>query len=147
MKGYSALLSVLVERWRTKTHMFHLSVGEVTVTLEDVTHIFGLSVNWEPVTGRMDSSHQFLVENCITCFGCQPGPGDHILGKVTLVWVRRCRETKLYDTMESIQRYVWAHIFCMLGTVVFLDKSTTFLNSKFLPVVQDFHWIPLYSWR
>ncbi|KAL4314210.1 hypothetical protein AHAS_Ahas15G0062300 [Arachis hypogaea] len=84
MRGHSTLLSTLVERWRPKNHTFHLSVGEVTVTLEDVTYILGLPVNGEPVTGRLDSRHQFLVENCIACFGRELGPQDHILGKVNL---------------------------------------------------------------
>ncbi|XP_025647900.1 serine/threonine-protein phosphatase 7 long form homolog [Arachis hypogaea] len=145
MRGHSALLSALVERWRPETHTFHLPVGEVTVTLEDVTYILGLPVNGEPVTGRTDSSHQFLVENCITCFGREPGPQDHVLGKVNLAWIRRCRDTEPCDTQESIERYVRAHIFCMFGTVVFPDKSTTSLNSKFLPLLRDFHRIPHYS--
>ncbi|QHO42986.1 uncharacterized protein DS421_5g158930 [Arachis hypogaea] len=146
MRGHSALLSALVERWRPETHTFHLPVGEVTVTLEDVIHILGLQVNGEPVTGRSDSSYQFLVDNCIACFGRQPGPDDHVLGKVNLAWVRRCRDIEPCDTQESIEQYVRAHIFCVLGTVVFPDKSTTSLNSKFLPLLRDFHRISEYSW-
>ncbi|KAL4315369.1 hypothetical protein AHAS_Ahas15G0178200 [Arachis hypogaea] len=69
-------------------------------------------------------THILLVENYIACFGWEPSPHDHVLGK-----------------------YVWAHIFCVLETVVFLDNSTTSLNSKFLPLFRDFHWIPLYSWE
>ncbi|KAL4394493.1 hypothetical protein AHAS_Ahas02G0157500 [Arachis hypogaea] len=47
---------------------------------------------------------------------------------------------------ESIERYVRSHIFCMLGTVVFSNKSTTSLNSKFLPLLRKFYWISIYSW-
>ncbi|XP_072060429.1 serine/threonine-protein phosphatase 7 long form homolog [Arachis hypogaea] len=122
-------------RWRPKTHTFHLSVGEVTVTLEDITYILGLPVNGESVTGRTDSSHQFLVENCIAYFGRESGPQDHVLGKVNLAWVRRCRDTEPCDVQDSIEQYVRAHIFCVLGTVVFLDKFITSLNSKFLPLL------------
>ncbi|QHO33794.1 uncharacterized protein DS421_9g261390 [Arachis hypogaea] len=146
LRGHSALLRALVERWRPETHTFHLPVSEVIVTLEDVSYILGLPVDREPVNGRSDSSHQFLVENCITCFGREPGPQDHVLGKVSIPWVRRCRDTEPCDTQESIERYVRAHIFCVLGTVVFPDKSTTSLNSKFLPLLRDFHWILAYSW-
>ncbi|XP_016195952.1 serine/threonine-protein phosphatase 7 long form homolog [Arachis ipaensis] len=145
MRGHSALLSALVERWRPETHTFHLPVGEVTVTLEDVSYILGLPINGEAVTGKSDSSHQFLVENCIACFAREPGPDDHVLGKVNIAWVRRCRDTEPCDTQESLERYIGAHIFCVLGTIVFPDKSTVSLNSKFLPLLRDFHRISEYS--
>ncbi|XP_072084607.1 serine/threonine-protein phosphatase 7 long form homolog [Arachis hypogaea] len=80
MRGHSALLSALVECWRPETHTFHLPVREVTVTLEDVSYILGLPINGEAVAGRSDSSHQFLVGNCIACFGREPGPQDHFGG-------------------------------------------------------------------
>ncbi|RYR07473.1 hypothetical protein Ahy_B05g074832 [Arachis hypogaea] len=45
---------------RQETHTFVLPVGEVTVTLEDVAHIFGLLIDGEPVSGWTDSSSDFL---------------------------------------------------------------------------------------
>ncbi|RYR74311.1 hypothetical protein Ahy_A02g008980 [Arachis hypogaea] len=84
MRGHYALLSALVERWRPETHTFHIPVNEVTVTLEDVSYILGLPINGEAVTGRLDSSHKFFVENCIACFGREPGPQDHVLGRLIL---------------------------------------------------------------
>ncbi|XP_072076775.1 serine/threonine-protein phosphatase 7 long form homolog [Arachis hypogaea] len=148
MRGHSALLSALVERWRPETHTFHLPVGEVTVMLEDVSYILGHPINEEAVTGRSDSSHEFLVENCIACFGREPGPDDHVFGKLHIAWVRRCRDSEPCDTQESLERYVRAHIFCVLGTIVFPDKSTVSLNSKFLPLLRDFHRISGWShWR
>ncbi|RYR19610.1 hypothetical protein Ahy_B03g064442 [Arachis hypogaea] len=74
------------------------------------------------------------------------GPNDHVLGKVNLHWVRQCRDSEPCDTQESIEWYVRAHIFCVLGTVVFPDKSTASLNSKFLPLLRDFYQISRYSW-
>ncbi|KAL4365297.1 hypothetical protein AHAS_Ahas07G0092000 [Arachis hypogaea] len=45
MRGHSAMLIALVERWRPETHTFIMPVGEVTVTLEDVLHLFGLPID------------------------------------------------------------------------------------------------------
>ena len=44
-----ALLSAWVDRWRLETHTFHLHVGEVTVTLQDVAMLFGLPLVGAPV--------------------------------------------------------------------------------------------------
>ena len=36
----SGLLTAFVDRWRLETHIFRLRVGEATITLEDVNHIY-----------------------------------------------------------------------------------------------------------
>ncbi|RYQ94830.1 hypothetical protein Ahy_B08g089778 [Arachis hypogaea] len=139
-------MSTLVERWRPETHAFHLPVSKVTITLDDVLHIFGLPINRDLVTDKSDNSHSFLVENCMAILDRQPRPHDHTLGKVNLAWVWQCRDTEPLNTQESIERYVRAHIFYLLGTVVFPDKSTNSVNSKFLPLLRHFYHIPNYSW-
>ncbi|RYQ90074.1 hypothetical protein Ahy_B09g096358 isoform A [Arachis hypogaea] len=58
IRGSHPLLAALVERWRPETHTFVLPVGEVTVTLEDVAHIFGLPIDGEPVSGWTGSSNK-----------------------------------------------------------------------------------------
>jgi hypothetical protein len=44
-----ALLSAWVDRWRLETHTFHLPIGEVTVTLQDIAMLFGLPLDGAPV--------------------------------------------------------------------------------------------------
>jgi Plant mobile domain len=43
------LLCALVERWRQETHTFHLSVSEMTITLDDVAILLGLPTHCLPV--------------------------------------------------------------------------------------------------
>jgi Plant mobile domain len=45
------LISAIVERWRHEIHTFHLHVGEMTVTLEDASCMWGLPINGYPVVG------------------------------------------------------------------------------------------------
>nr|XP_043638233.1 serine/threonine-protein phosphatase 7 long form homolog [Erigeron canadensis] len=46
------LITMLVERWRPETNTFHFSIGEATVTLQDVQVIWGLLIYGPTVTGE-----------------------------------------------------------------------------------------------
>ena len=46
-----ALVSALVDRWRTETHTFHFPFGEMAITLEDVSMLLGLPIAGTPVYG------------------------------------------------------------------------------------------------
>ncbi|XP_047256896.1 serine/threonine-protein phosphatase 7 long form homolog [Capsicum annuum] len=39
------LFMAMVERWRPKSHCFHLPFGEATITLQDVQVLFGLHID------------------------------------------------------------------------------------------------------
>ena len=51
-----ALITMLVERWRSETHSFHLPHSEMTITLQDMEVIMGVPVDGLSVVGftRMD---------------------------------------------------------------------------------------------
>lgn len=45
--GYS-LINALVERWQPETNTFHFIGGEKTITLEDVSYLYGLPIDGKP---------------------------------------------------------------------------------------------------
>jgi len=51
LKVDHGLVTTLAERWRPKTHTFHFSIGECTITLQDVSLNLGLYVNGPPIIG------------------------------------------------------------------------------------------------
>ena len=61
----SSLLSGLLERWRPETHTFHLPVGEMTITLDDVSCLWALPITGLPVTGMSDGNWEGLVNECL----------------------------------------------------------------------------------
>ena len=46
---YMEMVTTLCERWHSETMMFHLPMGEMTVTLEDIYWIFRFPVWGTPV--------------------------------------------------------------------------------------------------
>ncbi|RYR13866.1 hypothetical protein Ahy_B04g070628 [Arachis hypogaea] len=131
IRGFYPLLAALVERWRPETHLFVLPVGEVTVTLEDVAHIFDLPIDGEPVSGWTDSSSDFIQSQSIAIFGHPPALSSSSKSYIKLGWVRTIRDAEPLDTDEFIKRYVRCQIFCLLGSTLFTDKSTAYGNSKY----------------
>jgi hypothetical protein len=63
-------ITMMVDRWRPETHSFHLPCGKMTMTLEDVAMILGLSIRGRPITGSVESST--LRERVATLLGREP---------------------------------------------------------------------------
>ncbi|KAL5142163.1 Protein MAIN-LIKE 1 [Glycine soja] len=55
--GDPGLIFAFVERWHSETSTFHLPVGELTITLDDVSSILHL-----PITGALHSFHALSTE-------------------------------------------------------------------------------------
>ena len=56
------LITSLVERWRPETHTFHVPVGEMTITLQDVAILLGLRIHGPAVTGTCLALHDADVD-------------------------------------------------------------------------------------
>ncbi|KAL4343915.1 hypothetical protein AHAS_Ahas11G0126100 [Arachis hypogaea] len=98
-------------------HTFHFFIGKCTVTFENMVHIFGLPINEKVITIA-----------------------------IKLACVHQCRDIQSLDTPTSIETYVRCHIVYLLGTLLFPDKSTAAVNSKYLPLLRNLSTIKNYSW-
>ncbi|CAN0843499.1 Serine/threonine-protein phosphatase 7 long form homolog [Linum grandiflorum] len=86
------LITALMERWRPETNTFHMYHGEVSITLQDVAHLTGLSVSGDALYVEYENSMNWaaLVEEVL---GRSPVGHMKDGGKVMMRW--------LHDTFYS----------------------------------------------
>ncbi|KAL0436369.1 UNVERIFIED_CONTAM: Serine/threonine-protein phosphatase 7 long form [Sesamum radiatum] len=105
------LITALVERWRPETHTFHFSVGEATITLQDIAVIWALPVEGNIITG---------VTPCL-CFIF--GIWKILTRKVPQTGVQQCwhictgncarphnGKTNIGGAMQLLQIWAWSRI-------------------------------------
>lgn len=124
------VISVFVERSQPETNTFHLTVGEMTMTLDDVGNILGI-----PITGRSVSAATLTDQQAYALVVVALGVDDaeeteelsSAMGQsVKLEWLRSkfsgCKDS---DTEESIAYAARAYLLFLLGCTLFSDKSGT----------------------
>ncbi|GMP84487.1 hypothetical protein CsSME_00037995 [Camellia sinensis var. sinensis] len=145
------VISAFVERWQPETNTFHLTVGEMTMTLDDVGTILGI-----PITGRSVSAatltdqqaHAFVVD----ALGVDDAEATEELSSargqsVKLEWLQTkfngCKDS---DTEESIACAARAYLLFLLGCTLFSDKSGTRVPVVYLKLLMDLSDIHTYAW-
>ncbi|RVW82581.1 Serine/threonine-protein phosphatase 7 long form-like [Vitis vinifera] len=94
------LITSLIERWRLETHTFHLPIGEMTITLQDVAVILGLRIHGLLIIGTCDIDWSLL---CYELLGFSHPPVD------------------LDDA--TLEQYARAFILGLIGSTLFTDKK------------------------
>ena len=79
-----ALITCLVKRWRPETHTFHVPVGEMTITLQDIAIILGIRINGPAVMGTCVLD---VAELCRELLGATP-PTNALRGSaISIRWL------------------------------------------------------------
>jgi len=128
------LMSAFVEHWHKETRSFHLPIGEVTITLDDVASllhflVLGAFHNFEQL--HVDDAVEILVEllevsaadaraETIQCHGSY----------VQLSWLRELYELKI-EACEWIVA-AQAYLLHLLRCTLFANKSTTHVHVIFV---------------
>ena len=138
------LITSLVERWWPETHTFHVPVGEMTITLQDVTIILGLRIHGPAVT----STRVFdVVALCKELLGVIP-PVDAIRGAtISLWWLCSQLSTPPPDADEvTLERSARGFILAVIRSFLFADKKGVNVPMCFLPLLRDLTHTATYSW-
>jgi hypothetical protein len=119
-------ITTMVDRWRPETHSFHLPCGEMTVILEDMAMILGLSIRGRPITGCVDSVS--WSERVAAFIGREsptmvPGVKDRE-ARVHVMWLCEEFQECPSDANEAtLTMYTKAWVWHMFATVLFLDST------------------------
>ncbi|XP_068485023.1 protein MAIN-LIKE 2-like [Phaseolus vulgaris] len=110
------LITVLIERWRTKTYTFHFPLGESTITLQDVALQLGVPIDGEPVTGFTSRD---MVQACQYLLGSIP-PSNVIKGNtIKLSWLNNNFQQLSANVMDDvIAQHARAHILSLIGSLL-----------------------------
>ena len=131
------LITCLVERWRPETHTFHVPVGEMTITLQDVAIILDLRINGPAV----------IAELCGELLGVTP-LADAIRGSaISIRWLCQQLSTSAPNANEvDLERSACGFILALMGSFLFADKKGVHVHLCFLLLLRDLAQTTTYSW-
>lgn len=138
------LISALVERWRRETNTFHFTVGEMTVTLQDVAFLLGLAIDGMPVIGITYTTCGTVCEKYL---GKAPDSTYASGGMVKLSWLKeffsQCPENA---TIEEIERHTRAYLLYLVGSTIFSTTTGNKVPVMYLPLFENFENAGRYAW-
>ncbi|XP_052735601.1 protein MAINTENANCE OF MERISTEMS-like [Vigna angularis] len=142
------LLLGFIERWHFETSSFHLPIGEMSITLDDVSTLLHL-----PVMGQMCDLEELEFEEARTALVQLLGVDGGTAGaemedargpKVRLSWLReiyvqRC-ESQHWDYAAR------AYLLHLVGCTIFANKSASSIRVSYLLLFRDVHACGRYAW-
>ncbi|KAL5147412.1 Protein MAIN-LIKE 1 [Glycine soja] len=142
------LISAFVERWHGETSTFHLPVGELTITLDDVSSLLHL-----PITGALHSFHALSTEEArfllteLLEVSSEEARAETTLTRgayVRLGWVR-----DIYEMRCQAPRWIVAactYLLHLVGCTLFANKSATYVHVVHLDAFRDLAQSGGYAW-
>ena len=141
-------MCAFVERWHPETNSFHLPLGELTITLDDVSNLLHL-----PIIGQFytylsldaAAATDLLVDSLRVERGVAAAETRHCRGgHVRLSWLR-----EMYE--DACSRRQWtvaarAYLLYLVGCTIFANKSATSVSVSYLGLFVDLRHTGGYSW-
>ncbi|RZB47275.1 Protein MAIN-LIKE 2 [Glycine soja] len=146
--GDPGLISAFVERWYGETSTFHLPVGELTITLDDVSSLLHL-----PIAGALHSFHALSMEEArfllteLLEVSVEEARAETTLTRgayVRLGWVR-----DIYEKRCQVRRWIVAaraYLLHLVGSILFANKSATYVHVVHLDAFRDLAQSGGYAW-
>ncbi|XP_010552825.1 PREDICTED: serine/threonine-protein phosphatase 7 long form homolog [Tarenaya hassleriana] len=144
----NSLISALVERWRRETNTFHLSLGEMTITMDEVALVLGLEIDGEPVVGAKVGDEAAL-DICGRLLGKVPSAANKEVNcsRVKLNWLKKTFSECPEDaSAEQVKCHTRAYLLYLIGSTIFATTDGDKVSVKYLPLFEDFDKAGRYAW-
>ncbi|KAK4402862.1 Serine/threonine-protein phosphatase 7 long form [Sesamum angolense] len=138
------LITALVERWRSETHTFHFSVGEATVTLQDISIIWALPIEGNLITGvDIKWTTQQWQNYCHQWLGFRPNENafkhSRIKLSALLDWLlnNTCDDESPFDVVLQEARVC---VMCIIGGILCPDatgNTVSLLYLRYMEIIDE----------
>ncbi|CAN0847214.1 Serine/threonine-protein phosphatase 7 long form homolog [Linum grandiflorum] len=110
-----------MEPWRPETNTFHMYHGEVSLTLQEVAHLTGLSVTGDAlyVEYEKETNWAAIVEEVLG-----KSPGGHLKdgGRVQMRWLQYSFYSCVdIDDESQLRQYACAYMLSIIGAFLLAD--------------------------
>ncbi|XP_060211706.1 protein MAIN-LIKE 2-like [Lycium barbarum] len=151
------IITALIERWRPKTHTFHMWTGECAITLQDVEVLYGIPVDGHPLVQRnvKNITKSTWRELMYDLTGWLPGE-EEIIGNSLLVITQLSNhlETLIakndiideHTDEAEVQKRVRLYLLWSIGATIFPDNTGSKLSLHFLLDIIDLDAIGGKAW-
>jgi len=116
------LILDFVERWHHETNSFHLPIGEMTISLDDVWSLIHLPIIREFCPTK-PLEYEDSIQIMMTLLGVDRAMASDELN--------HCRGSQLWEFVAR------AYLFHLVGCTIFANKSTTFVQTHYLELIRD----------
>ncbi|KAJ1424294.1 Aminotransferase-like, plant mobile domain [Sesbania bispinosa] len=143
-----SLLSAFVERWHKDTSNFHLPMGEMTTTLDDVNNLLHISVHGRffflPSLGK-DEAKELLVTLLGVSYSDAHEEIEYARGpSVRLSWLRSVYENKVEQ--NRLTYAARAYLLHLVGCTSFIDKSASNVQVQYLEMFRELALVGSIAW-
>ena len=131
------------QRWRLETNTFHVPVGEMTITLQDVAIILGLCIHGLVV---IRTCVLYVAELCREMLDVIPPVGALKGSAISIRWLCDQLSTPALDANEvTLEQSARGFILALIGSFLFANKKGVYVHLCFLPLLRDLTQTTAYS--
>lgn len=146
-----AIVLAFVERWHHETNTFHMTFGEMTITLDDVSTILGIRITGKAIACRRMTNKE-AQELLVKALGVSAKEAHEEITSVRgqtvgLEWLKKkFSSVTKKDNDHAIQCAARVYLLYLLGCTIFSDKSGSRVSVTYLNLLIDLEAVHLYAW-